>query len=95
MNFQFVQKPIFNKLTMILSSLALIGGFFFPFWRITLGAPQYPDPLGMDIWINKITSTNPYDLKNINLMNHYIGMKPIPDYISEFENTDKLFREIF
>lgn len=50
-----------------------------------LEAPQYPDSLGMDIWINKIEDHNPNDIKNINLMNHYVGMKAIPEQMDEFK----------
>lgn len=59
--------------------------FVFPLYNITLEAPQYPEPLGMDIWINKVTDHNPNDIKNINLMNHYIGMRDVPIKIKEFE----------
>ncbi len=59
--------------------------FFIPIWQVTLSAPQYPDPIGMNIWIYKISDMNPNDLKNINLMNHYIGMDEIPEYIPEFK----------
>lgn len=70
---------------MILSALLLLGVFVFPLWRITLEAPQYPEPLGMDIWVNKIADMNPNDIKNINLMNHYVGMKEIPEHLPEFD----------
>ena len=59
--------------------------FVFPLWNITLEAPQYPTPLGMDIYINDFADANPHDIKNINLMNHYVGMKYIPDAIPEFK----------
>lgn len=59
--------------------------FLFPLWNITLEAPQYPIPLGMDIYINDFADANPHDIKNINLMNHYVGMKYIPDAIPEFK----------
>ncbi len=59
--------------------------FVFPLWNITLEAPQYPTPLGMDIYINDFADANPHDVKNINLMNHYVGMKYIPDAIPEFK----------
>jgi len=59
--------------------------FLFPLWNITLEAPQYPIPLGMDIHINKIVDANPHDVKNINLMNHYVGMKMIPAHLKEFD----------
>ena len=42
-----------SKVLMILGSLLLLGLFVFPLWNITLEAPQYPIPLGMDIYINK------------------------------------------
>ena len=70
---------------MILGSLLLLGLFVFPLWNITLEAPQYPIPLGMDIYINKFVDTNEFDIKNINLMNHYVGMQNIPDTIPEFK----------
>ncbi len=69
---------------MTFGSLLLLGLFIFPLWNITLEAPQYPTPLGMDIHINKFTDTNEFDIKNINLMNHYVGMKYIPKSIPEF-----------
>ena len=70
---------------MIIGSLLLLGLFAFPLWNITLEAPQYPIPLGMDIHINKFSDTNEFDIKNINLMNHYVGMQYIPEIIPEFK----------
>jgi len=70
---------------MIVGSLLLLGLFVFPLWNITLEAPQYPIPLGMDIYINKFADTNEFDIKNINLMNHYVGMQYIPESIPEFK----------
>ena len=70
---------------MILGSLALLLLFVLPLWNITLEAPQYPTPIGMNIHITKIADTNPNDVKNINLMNHYVGMKEIPEHLKEFE----------
>jgi copper chaperone NosL len=58
--------------------------FFFPLWQITLEAPQYPDGITMYIWINQITGDTEFTLQNINILNHYIGMKYIePDSIPE------------
>ena len=70
---------------MIIGALLPLGLFLFPLWNITLEAPQYPIPLGMNIHINDFSDANPYDIKNINLMNHYVGMKYIPDAIPEFK----------
>lgn len=58
--------------------------FFFPLWKVTLIAPQYPDGVTMYIWINQITGDTPGTLQNINILNHYVGMKFIePDSIPE------------
>ncbi len=70
---------------MLVGVLLLFGLFVFPLWNITLEAPQYPTPLGMDIHINKFTDTHEFDIKNINLMNHYVGMMYIPETIPEFK----------
>jgi len=70
---------------MIVSALLILGVFVEPLWNIRLEAPQYPIPLGLDIHINKFEDERPYDLKNINLLNHYVGMKAIPDKMKEFE----------
>ncbi|SDG62361.1 hypothetical protein SAMN04489796_101111 [Winogradskyella thalassocola] len=63
---------------MIIGSLLLLGLFKFPLWNIMLGAPQYPDPLGMNIYIQGIKGVQEFDLQNIDGLNHYIGMKTIP-----------------
>jgi len=66
------------SIIMILGSLLLLGLFKFPLWNIMLGAPQYPDPLGMNIYIDGIKGVEEFDLQNIDGINHYIGMKTIP-----------------
>ena len=64
------------------SGLALL--YLLPLWHIGLKAPQYPEGLGMYIWVNQITGQGPHDLQNINGLNHYIGMKAIvPESIPE------------
>lgn len=63
---------------MMIGSLLLMGLFVFPLWNIELGAPQYPEPLGMDIYIDGIQGQNEFDLQNIDGLNHYIGMKILP-----------------
>ena len=74
-----------HKLLMISGSIILLCLFIFPIWSISLEAPQYPEPLGMNIWINKIADKNPNDIQNINLLNHYVGMAEIPEEMKEFE----------
>lgn len=70
---------------MVIGSLLLLLLFVYPLWSITLGAPQYPEPLGMDIWIDQIVGSHENDIQNINLMNHYVGMDKIPEHMPEFD----------
>ncbi|TYB76078.1 hypothetical protein ES676_06395 [Bizionia saleffrena] len=72
---------------MIIGSLLLLGLFKFPLWDIELGAPQYPDPLGMSIYIQGIEGAEEFDLQNIDGLNHYIGMKTIPKAEEMWEFT--------
>lgn len=55
-------------------------------WKIILQAPQYPDGVEMHIHIDKISGSSPGTLQNVNILNHYIGMKKIePDSIPELK----------
>jgi copper chaperone NosL len=64
------------------ASGALIAVFFLPAWRIDLFAPQYPEGLTMNIWINGLSG----DVDIVNGLNHYIGMKHITvDMFPEFK----------
>ena len=66
------------SIIMIIGSLLLLGLFIYPLWNIQLGAPQYPEPLGMNIYINGIKGQSEFDIQNIDGLNHYIGMKTLP-----------------
>lgn len=65
-------KKHFSIVTAILASLLLLA-YVFPVWSIMLEAPQYPEGLGMKIWIHKLDG----DIPTINGLNHYIGMQKI------------------
>src|SRR5437868_9154824 len=70
-----------SRIIIALASLALIATYFLPVWFIFLIAPQYPEGLTMNIWLNKITG----QVDIINGLNHYIGMKHIkPEMFREF-----------
>lgn len=75
-----------SRIIIAFASLILILTFFFPLWTIDLNAPQYPEGLGLRIWLDQISGLKPNDLKSINGLNHYIGMKEIiPDSIPELK----------
>ena len=62
-----------SRILIALASLVLIATYFFPVWFIFLIAPQYPEGLTMNIWLNKLSG----QVEIINGLNHYIGMKHI------------------
>lgn len=75
-----------ERIIIFIAAIILLGAFLFPIWKIDLQAPQYPEGIGLRIWVNQITGLNEYDLNNINKLNHYIGMKEIvPSSIPELK----------
>lgn len=74
------------RILIAFAALILIATYFVPIWKIDLNAPQYPEGLGLRIWLNEIGGLKPNDLQNINGLNHYIGMKAIvPESIPELK----------
>ena len=75
-----------SRLILIVAAISLVAVYFFPIWQIDLEAPQYPEGLGMEIWVNTVTGKEPGNLQSINGLNHYIGMKEIhPETIPELK----------
>jgi len=75
-----------SSIAMVITAVLLTVVYVAPLWQISLQAPQYPDGLGIHIWVDKITGREPHDLQNINGLNHYIGMRAIePDDIPELK----------
>lgn len=73
-----------SRVTLALAALLLAALYLAPLWRIQLHAPQYPEGLGLLIWVDRITGVQPNDLNSINNLNHYIGMRAIePDDFPE------------
>jgi copper chaperone NosL len=70
-----------SRILIAVASIGLMATYFLPVWFIFLIAPQYPEGLTMNIWLNKITG----QVDIINGLNHYIGMKHIkPEMFPEF-----------
>lgn len=75
------KMSITSRIIIAVGSLVMSVMFFVPAWSIYLIAPQYPEGLSMQIWLNKITG----QVEIINGLNHYIGMKHInADMFPEF-----------
>lgn len=66
------------SILMIIGSALLLSLFIFPLWNIVLEAPQYPDGIGMNIYIDGLQGRDKHDLQNIDGLNHYIGMRKLP-----------------
>lgn len=63
----------FAKVSIVLAIGCIAALWLTPMWRIDLAAPQYPEGISMQIWINDVKG----DVEIINGLNHYIGMKTI------------------
>lgn len=58
----------------------------FPYWNVELKAPQYPDGLHVQIYMNKVVG----DVFEVDLLNHYIGMKKLEE-AAKFERSIALY----
>lgn len=67
-----------GKLFLLFLILPLMLSLAYPLWRISLVAPQYPSGLYMEIYTYKLDGgNNGQHVKEINTLNHYIGMKTL------------------
>jgi hypothetical protein len=76
----FLSTPLQLRARLVLVALVvpLLLSFAFPLWRIQLRAPQYPKGLYIDIYSYGLDAGNQgRDLTEINILNHYIGMRAI------------------
>ena len=68
------------RLLVVGAALALLLTYVVPLWNLTMFAPQYPDGLTMDIYSHRLLGgNNNQDVKEINILNHYIGMRDLTD----------------
>lgn len=87
-------KTLFERMHRLLSSpigplpralalaaaLLVVPTFLSPLWNLTMFAPQYGDGLRLDIYSYRLQGGNHgQDLKEINLLNHYIGMHDLAE----------------
>jgi hypothetical protein len=56
-----------------LARVLLLLSIFLPYWHMDLDAPQYPNGLSVTAYVNHLEG----DVREINGLNHYIGMKPL------------------
>jgi hypothetical protein len=72
--------PGSGRLLLVVGAALLAVAIFLPLWQIHLVAPQYQEGLDLYIHSYKLVGGNDgQDLKEINNLNHYIGMAPIEE----------------
>lgn len=66
------------RLAVLGAGVFLIAAPFFPLWKITMFANQFPEGLRLSIYAHQLVGGNGgADLQGINILNHYIGMREI------------------
>jgi hypothetical protein len=75
------------RFLVLVAFLLLIPSYLFPLYDMTMFAPQYPEGLRLHIYSYRLEGGNDgQDVKEINVLNHYIGMKDLStDEFSEFK----------
>ncbi len=71
-----------SRVLVLVGALILFPTFCYPLWTMTLYSNQFPDGLVLKIYSYKLEggkTPNRDDLKEINALNHYIGMKPLKE----------------
>ena len=67
-----------TRAVLVAAIVPLLLAFAFPLWRIHMRAPQYPEGLDLSIYTYTVEGGRQNaDLREINTLNHYIGMKTI------------------
>jgi hypothetical protein len=65
---------------LLLAVLLLVPAYTSPLWNLTMFAPQYQEGLRLDIYSYHLQGGNRgQDVKEINVLNHYIGMRDLAD----------------
>jgi hypothetical protein len=80
--FEFLEQPLplGSRLIAVAAAAMLIIVFLFPLWNMTFYSNQYTDGLVLNIYAYHLEggkTANRDDLREINSLNHYIGMRPL------------------
>ena len=73
-----VKLELGPRVLLVAAAILLAAALAAPLWNLTMFAPQYPDGLRMDIYSHTLQGgRNGQDVKEINVLNHYIGMRDL------------------
>ncbi len=78
----FFETPIDlrSRVLIVLAAVMVVPALIFPLWYMQLYSNQFPDGLSLDIYSYKLAggvTPERDDLREINSLNHYIGMRPL------------------
>jgi hypothetical protein len=77
-----------SRLILLAGALILLLSYLLPLYQMTLYANQFPDGLILEIYSYGLVggkTPSRDDLQEINILNHYIGMRPLDEHdFSEF-----------
>jgi hypothetical protein len=78
----FFERPLTlkSRVLILVAVAVLLPCFFFPLWNMSFYSNQYRDGLVMHIYAYQLEggkTPNRDDLREINSLNHYIGMRPL------------------
>ncbi len=81
---RFFDRPLGwgSRVAILLAAALLLPVFFFPMYRMTLYSNQFPDGLNLYIYSGTLRGGQSEirdDLKEINALNHYIGMHALQE----------------
>ncbi len=69
-----------SRILILVAVVALLPTYFFPLWNLSFYSNQYTDGLVLHIYSYQLEggkTPNRDDLREINSLNHYIGMRPL------------------
>jgi len=78
----FFELPLMltSRILVLVAVLLLVPTFFLPLWNMSFYSNQYMDGLVLHIYSYQLEggkTANRDDLREINSLNHYIGMRPL------------------
>jgi hypothetical protein len=78
----FFERPLTlsTRIVILVGVLVLVPAYLFPLWGMTFTSNQYQDGLVLQIYAHRLEggkTPNRDDLREINSLNHYIGMRPL------------------
>lgn len=70
-----VRQKVDELVLLFVAGALLLVSIVFPYWQITLHAPQYPKGLIVQAYVNKLAG----NVSEVDGLNHYIGMMKLGD----------------